>query len=123
MDAENRICSERARLLTEFYKKTESQGIPIPRQRALAFKFLMEHKNICINPGELIVGERGTAPKATPSYPEICLHSLQDLELLGSREKIPFSVDNETRELYTKEIIPFWKGKSIRDRIFNELPR
>jgi formate C-acetyltransferase len=123
LDAENRICDERARLLTGFYKSPESQGISIPRQRALAFKFLMEHKTICINPGELIVGERGTAPKATPTYPEICLHSLQDLELLDSREKIPFSVDNEIRELYTKEIIPFWKGKSIRDRIFNELPR
>ena len=123
LDAENLICAERARLLTEFYKSPGSQGISIPRQRALAFKFLMEHKTICINPGELIVGERGTGPKATPTYPEICLHSLQDLELLDSREKISFSVDNETRELYKKEIIPFWKGKSIRDRIFNELPQ
>jgi pyruvate formate-lyase/glycerol dehydratase family glycyl radical enzyme len=123
LDAENRICAERARLLTEFYKSPGSQGISIPRQRALAFKFLMEHKTICINPGELIVGERGTGPKATPTYPEICLHSLQDLELLDTRGKIPFSVDNETRELYAKEIIPFWKGKSIRDRVFNELPQ
>ncbi|UCH92151.1 MAG: glycyl radical protein [Candidatus Aminicenantes bacterium] len=122
LHAENRVCPERARLLTEFYKSPEAQGISIPRQRALAFKYLMEHKSICINPGELIVGERGSAPKAVPTYPEICLHSRQDLDTLDTRKKIPFSVNNETRELYKEEIIPFWKGKSIRDRIFNELP-
>jgi formate C-acetyltransferase len=122
LDAGNRICTERARLVTEFYKTPEAQGISVPKQRILAFKYLMEHKTICINPGELIVGERGIAPKATPTYPEICIHSLKDLDILDSRKKIPFSVDKKTRELYREEIIPFWKGKSIRDRIFNELP-
>jgi trans-4-hydroxy-L-proline dehydratase len=37
----------------------------------------MTHKVIsAILPNELIVGERGPAPKATPTYPEVSLHSL-----------------------------------------------
>ena len=73
---------ERARLLTEFYRSKLAPGTATPIARALAFKYLLEHKKICINEEELIVGERGPNPKATPTYPEICCHSLKDLEIL-----------------------------------------
>jgi len=88
----------------------------------MAFKYILENKEIVISPGELIVGERGPAPKAVPTYPEICIHSLDDLEILDSREKVSYAVDQETKDLYQEEFIPFWKGRSIRDRIFQELP-
>jgi formate C-acetyltransferase len=121
LSAEPRVCPERARLITEFYNSPTAMQVSTPMKRALAFKYLMEHKTIYIDPHELIVGERGTAPKATPTYPEICIQSLADLDILDSREKIPFSVDRETRGLYKEEIIPSWKGKSMRDRIFVEM--
>jgi formate C-acetyltransferase len=78
----------------------------------------MEHKQICINTGELIVGEKGSAPKATPTYPELCCHSLSDLDILDSRSKIPFAVDDGVRDAYAEEIIPFWRGRTMRERIF-----
>jgi trans-4-hydroxy-L-proline dehydratase len=121
LGAKERICPERARLLTEFYQSPAAQGISIPRQRALAFRYLMTRKTICLLPGELVVGERGAAPKATPTYPEICIHSLEDLEILNSREKVSFSADRETLELYKGSVIPFWRGKSMRERIFSQL--
>ena len=112
---------ERALLITEFYKSGITDRLSPPVRRALAFKYLLEHKTICINEGELIVGERGSAPKATPTYPEICAHSLEDLDILNSREKISFKVNEKTKYIYKEEIIPFWKGKSIRNRIFDEM--
>lgn len=115
------ISPERAKLITEFYKNDMANRVSSPVKRALALKYLMEHKAICINEGELIVGERGPSPRATPTYPEITIHSLEDLKILNSREKTSFSVNEETKTLYKEEIIPFWKGKSIRDRIFNEM--
>ncbi|MCP5102070.1 MAG: formate C-acetyltransferase/glycerol dehydratase family glycyl radical enzyme, partial [bacterium] len=121
LDAENRISAERGMLLTEFYRSRRAHEVSVPVQRALAFKYFLENKEICINPGELIVGERGPAPKAAPTYPEICIHSVEDLDMINSREKVSFSVDSETRDLYDKEIISFWKGRSIRDRIFKEV--
>ncbi len=121
LQAENRICPERARLITEFYKSPAARELSVPMKRALAFKYLLEHKTICIQTDELIVGERGSQPKAVPTYPEICIHSRADLEKLDSREKIPYRVDAETVALYEKEIIPYWQDKSIRDRIFREM--
>ena len=115
------ISPERAILMTEFYQSGKAYEVSVPVQRALAFQYLLEHKTICINDGELIVGERGPAPLATPTYPEICIHSLQDLEIIHSRKKVPFAVDDETRNVYKETIIPYWKGKSIRDRIFDSV--
>ena len=109
---------ERARLLTEFYQSATVNQVSVPVERALAFRHILEHITICINPGELIVGERGPVPKAAPTYPEICTHSLKDLEILNTREKISFAVDEESRRLQEQQIIPFWSGRSIRDRIF-----
>ncbi len=123
LNAENRISAERALLITEFYQSGMADAEPVPVQRALAFKYLLEHKYICVNEGELIVGERGPAPKATPTYPEICIHSLQDLEILNDRPKVSFKSDETTRAAYRDIIIPYWKGKSNRDRIFQNLPQ
>ena len=123
LNAENRISAERALLITEFYQSGMADAEPVPVQRALAFKYILEHKYICVNGGELIVGERGPAPKATPTYPEICIHSLQDLEILNDRPKVSFKSDETTRAAYRDIIIPYWKGKSNRDRIFQNLPQ
>ena len=116
------ISSERAILVTQYYKNLGDHDKSIPVQRAEAFKFILENKKICINEGELIVGERGPAPQATPTYPEICLHSTKDLDILNDRKKIPFSSDQQTKEAFELEITPFWKGKTIRDKMFEALP-
>ena len=123
LNAVNRISAERALLITEFYKSGVAAAEPVPVQRALSFKYILENKSICINEGELIVGERGPAPKATPTYPEICIHTLQDLQILNDRKKVSFKSDEETRAAYRDIIIPFWKGRSNRDRIFASLPQ
>jgi len=119
LEAVNTISHERALLMTEFYQSKEAASASsIPVQRALAFKYLLEHKQICINEGELIVGERGPAPKAVSTYPEICLHSLEDLEILNDRPKVSFQSGKETRNVFCDNIIPFWKGNTHRDRLF-----
>ncbi len=114
-----KISAERAVLITRFYKSDEARELSAPVKRAKAFEYLLKNKKICINDGELIVGERGPAPKETPTYPEISLHSLQDLDILNSREKVSFKVDDNVRKIYQEEIIPYWKGLSNRDRIMN----
>lgn len=121
LNAENRISAERALLITEFYQSGVADAEPVPVQRALAFQYILEHKVICINEGELLVGERGPAPKATPTYPEICVHSLQDLDILHHRKKVSFQSDEATRAAYRDVIIPYWTGKSNRDRIFKNV--
>ncbi|MBC2742635.1 MAG: glycyl radical protein [Desulfosarcina sp.] len=117
------LSDERARLLTHFFKSGVARTAPVPVQRAKAFAAIMANKKIYIGPDELIVGERGPVPKATPTYPEVCIHSQQDLDIISGREKVAFSVDESVRQNYRDEIIPFWQGHSIRGKLFSHLPQ
>ncbi|MFO8054169.1 MAG: pyruvate formate lyase family protein, partial [Bacteroidales bacterium] len=121
LKAEAVFSHERAELITDFYKSGMGNGKSIPEQRALAFKYIIENKSLFIDTGELIVGERGETPKATPSYPEICLHSVEDLQTLDARKKQKFSVKAGTYNVFENKVIPFWQGKSMRERIFEEM--
>jgi len=123
VNTEVKISSERARLVTEFYKKDMARGKSIPVQRALAFKYLMENVSLPVEDGQLIVGIRGTGVNEVPTYPEINVHTIEDLEVLDKRENMPYKVDDETRSIYKKEVIPFWKGRAMRDIIFENLPQ
>ena len=119
LEAVPRISEERAVLVTNAYRGMDETSVPI--QRARVFRYILESKEICINEGELIVGERGPEPKATPTYPEMCCHSVEDLDILNTREKIPFIVSDSTRSAYNDYIIPYWKGKTQRDKIFDKM--
>jgi formate C-acetyltransferase len=116
LHAQEKISVERAMLLTEFYKENDIDSVPI--KRAMAFEYILENKKVTIFDNELIVGERGEFPKATPTYPEINLHSLQDLKILNERPKVRYKVDDETFLLYRDVIIPYWNGKTVREKIF-----
>lgn len=122
LESETTFSDERARLLTEYFQN-ENKLLSAPVKRARAFKYLLENMSIYIGEDELIVGERGPKPKATPSYPEICCHTLLDLEILDSREKIPYKVSKQTCNLYEEMIIPYWSSRSLRTLIFNEMTK
>ena len=121
IEALERISPERAKLLTDFYKNSKESSIPI--KRAKAFEYILMNKRISIYDGELIVGERGEEQKATPTYPEITLHRRKDLEALNNRQKVRYSVSQDVFDVYEKEIIPFWEGKTVREMIFKEVPQ
>jgi len=120
LEAVPSISTERAELMTAFHRQSGNPA-SAPVRRARAFHYMMEHRTICINEGELIVGEKGHTPKAAPTYPELCCHTLSDLEILDTREKIPFRVSEDARRIYADEIIPFWQGKTMRELIFQEM--
>jgi len=115
------ISVERAELLTRFYREHEGR-LPVPILRAQSFHHLCRHKTIHLGAEELIVGERGPAPKATPTFPELTCHSLEDLEILNRREKTSYAVAPEVRAAYERDVIPYWRGRSLRDQIFGALP-
>lgn len=115
------ICTERAEFLTDFYQSGAADLVSTPIARALAFKYILENKTIMIADGELIVGERGSAPRATPTYPELCCHTIDDLTIANSRERTPFLVSEDTLNTYRDDIIPFWKGRTMRERVFNAM--
>ena len=121
LDTPPSLSGERARLLTEFYQANDGR-FSVPVMRARAFLHLCQRKTIYLGEDELIVGERGPAPKAAPTFPELTCHSVEDLRILNSRPKTWYRADEATIRLYAEQIIPYWRGRSMRDRMFAELP-
>lgn len=120
LDEKPWLSIERALLVTE---ATEAAaGLAPALQRAHVLAHVLAKKTIHIGEGELIVGERGPAPKAAPTFPELCCHTIDDLDILDSREKIAFHVPPDARALQAERVIPAWRGRSMRDRLFRELP-
>jgi formate C-acetyltransferase len=115
-----RLSAERARLITQYYRENAGK-CSVPVARAKAFEHLCRQQTIHIGHGELIVGERGPKPKAVPTYPEVSCHSEEDLRVLDSRPMTRYGVDDREIAAYREEVIPFWRGRSLRDRIFEGL--
>ena len=121
LDARPSISPERARLMTEFHQANDGRYSPSV-MRAKAFLHLCQHKTIYIGDSELIVGERGPRPKSVPTFPELTCHSVEDLEILNSRPLTHYDVDAECLQTYRDNVIPYWRGRSMRDKIFAALP-
>jgi formate C-acetyltransferase len=115
------VSAERAVIMTDTYRRHEG-SVPVPVLRALTFKEVCERKTIYIGIDDLIVGERGPYPKATPTYPELTCHSVEDLKILRSRPMTSYEVSDEVIDIYEKQVIPYWRGRSIRDIAFADLP-
>jgi formate C-acetyltransferase len=116
------ITGERAEIVTRFYRKNLGMH-SIPVMRGMCFCAIVEEKELWLGDGELIVSERGPKPKAVPTFPELTCHSAEDLRILDSRPLTRYSVEPPVIELYEREIIPYWKDRSMRDQMFAELPR
>ncbi|MDR1919328.1 MAG: glycyl radical protein [Tannerellaceae bacterium] len=121
VDAQPSLSIERALIETDFYRKNEGK-YPIPILRALNFLEICKRKTIYIGKDELIVGERGPKPKAVPTFPELTCHSVEDLQVLNTRELQRYTISREDIQTYESEVIPYWKGRTQRERIFKHVP-
>ena len=122
LDAIPSISGERASITTGFYKEHQGRH-SIPVLRAVNFYTICDRKTLWMGEGELIVGERGPRPKAVPTYPELTCHSAEDLRILDSRPKTQYKVALSVIDEYERQIIPYWRGRSLRDQMFSELPQ
>jgi pyruvate-formate lyase len=121
LDTPPSISPERAQLMTEFCQANDGR-YSVPVMRARSFLHLCQCKTIYLGADELIVGERGPRPKAVPTYPELTCHSLEDLQILNSRPKTNYAVAEECLKIYQTKVIPYWRGRTMRDKMFAELP-
>ncbi|TYB30265.1 MAG: glycyl radical protein [Candidatus Mcinerneyibacterium aminivorans] len=117
---EPELSIERGLLIKETYEKYEGK-VETPILRALAFKNIMEKKEIHIDDLELIVGEKGERPQVAPVYPELTCYTEEDFDVLHNREEVSFKSSDVDRKKYLKEIAPFFEKRSMRSKIFEEM--
>ncbi|MDD5749133.1 MAG: pyruvate formate lyase family protein, partial [Actinomycetota bacterium] len=110
------ICLSRAREFTRAYRETE--GLHPALRNAIALKYTCENQPVHIYEDEWIVGsktDKYLSPVVAPERGD-SLRSLQEeLYNLDQKER-PFGMSPEEKKVFLKEILPYWEGKSLRDR-------
>ncbi len=122
IDTPTTLTIERALIETAFYKENYGK-MPNCILRAKNFYEICKKKTIYIGKDELIVGERGPVPKAVPTFPELTCHSVEDLHTLNTRELQPYHISQEDIDTYAREVIPYWEGRTQRERIFSHVSK
>ncbi|MBQ1618138.1 MAG: glycyl radical protein [Bacteroidales bacterium] len=122
IDTPASLTIERALIETAFYKENYGK-YSIPVLRARNFYEICAKKTLYMGDDELIVGERGPVPKAVPTFPELTCHSAEDLHTLNGRELQSYRISDEDIATYEKEVIPYWEGKTQRERIFGHVSK
>ncbi len=122
VETQESLSIERALITTRFYQGNEGK-YSAPMMRALNFMEICKQKRIFIGEDELIVGERGPKPKSVPTFPELTCHSVEDFHVLNSREQQRYTISQKDIDTYEREVIPYWKGRTMRERIFSHVPR
>jgi len=121
VETQESLSIERALITTRFYKENEGK-YSVPMMRALNFLEICKQKTIYIGDDELIVAERGPVPKSVPTFPELTCHSVNDFHVLNSRDQQRYTIPEEDIDTYEREVIPYWSGRTMRERIFSHVP-
>lgn len=114
------IDMERAKSETETYKKYEGQ-LSVPELRGQVLYDYFASKTLYIGDGELIVGEKGDSPQASPTFPELCCHTVEDMHVMNDRELINFTVQEEDFTVQEEVMIPYWDKRCIRNKILRQM--
>ena len=122
VETQESLSIERALITTRFYRENEGK-YSAPVMRAQNFYELCKQKAIYIGDDELIVGERGPYPKSVPTFPELTCHSADDFRVLNTRDQQRYTISREDIDIYEREVIPYWRGRTMRERIFDHVPR
>jgi len=115
------ICPQRAEILTNSFKQTEGQ--PIVIRRAKAFAEILNHMNVYIEPGMLIIGNQAGANFAAPVFPEYSYEwVIKELDSFEKRSGDYFNITSETKERLQK-LRNYWLGKTHQDEVLANLPQ
>ena len=87
---------ERAKIETDFYKENDGK-YSIPVMRAMVLKEYFSRKTLYLGEGELIIGEKGRDPQASPTFPELCCHSVEDMTVMSERELGTFTLSSRRK--------------------------
>lgn len=122
----NYLGTQRAKLVTESYKETES--LPNCIRRAKAMEKVLLNMDISIEPLTRIVGSQTEfgIGKNAPLFPEIYSSKMAQLELVNGEPNFPWekpverwlAEDPESFKKEMRDILEYWSGKTVADHIY-----
>lgn len=120
------LCIERARLLTESFRKTESE--PMPIRRALAMENILSHISLYLCEDDMLMGALAEKRRGSSVFPEFSVDWIEQ-ELNGNpvafdkRKYDPYIVDPAVKRELLEDIIPYWREHCEEALVYSQLPQ
>ncbi len=119
--APHEVCIERARYLTQ--AMAANWNLPPLTRMSMALEHILDNMTVVIRDDELIVGCRTSKLKGAPLFPENKWKWIEgDLEAFGQRELQRVLITEEEQRELREDILPFWRGRTVEDRLEDRLP-
>ena len=116
------ISIERALLYTESHKTTEGEAEII--RRAKATKNILDKMEIGIRDREILAGNRTIKPRSGIISPEMDPYWIEkELHTMESRPQDKFVFREEDKKVFLEELLPYWRGKSLKDSLNGVIPK
>ena len=120
LDEDRYASIEQALIITDVYKKNEDKSVDL--KRALSLSESLRLINIRIDKGELIVANRTAGVRAGVIFPESGLSWVDnEIETLYERPQDKFHVRPADIDTFRKEILPYWQGRTLEDKVEEEI--
>ena len=116
------ICTQRALLVTRFFKNYRKRNEPIILKKARALEYILTHKEVKIYPDELLVGCFSSKRVGGSILPE--LHGtamLLDLFSFTDRKVNPLQLAKKDRRDLALKVLPYWGFRSLAAQAFRPL--
>jgi pyruvate formate-lyase/glycerol dehydratase family glycyl radical enzyme len=108
------ICTERALIYTETYKKNEDQAVIL--KRAYALSNTLNKMTLIIEPEDLIVGNHSSRIYAAPVFPEYAVEWIEkEINEFEKRPGDAYYPDNAAKKQLL-EITKYWNKKTTLDK-------
>lgn len=121
VESKPRVYAERALLVTQAYQETE--GCEPCVQRAHAMEKILLNCSVIIRENERVVGAKTPTPMGSPLYPEFDSKWIErEIDTLALRKETAFWVDEENKKVVKEQVVPYWAGRTVNDRIMENVP-
>ncbi|MBF0197718.1 MAG: hypothetical protein HQL32_08405, partial [Planctomycetes bacterium] len=112
------VCLERALITTRIYK--DNSHLPPLVLRAKTYDAVLREMSLLILDDELIVGHQSSKHRSAPLFPEFAVDWIdEEVESFYTRAQDKFYITEEEISTIRKDIIPFWKGKTFKDKMMS----
>jgi len=113
------LCTERACLITEYFKRHDDKAAPMVVRKAKALRHLLANKSVRIYPDELIAGNVGGHRKSALIQPELAgVFMAEEILWIDKRKTTPFQIAWRDRLKLIFSVFPYWLTRNMAFRAF-----
>jgi len=118
------VCIERAKLITDSMRDTETSDEPMILRRARAIHHYLSNRDVTFHDENLLAGATTSKAMGAPVYPELLGMSIwPELDSISDRMSNPQHLSRADADTLNLEVFPYWMDRTVLEQTRTRLVR